>query len=280
MQIAFSPCPNDTFIFYHLLQNEAGFSPWKIESALEDVESLNQKAKTSHYPFTKLSFAAYFSVLESYILLNSGAALGRGCGPLVVKKKGNPLPLKEDSPVLVPGLLTTANLLLSLYRQTKQPVKPVRYEQIIPSLVSGNADFGVLIHEERFTYEGFGLEKVVDLGEFWEKETGFPIPLGAIVGKRSLPTSELKTMETSIRKSLEKAFNSSEKDKLLWDYVRANSQNKSDSVIRSHIELYVNSFSLDLGEEGREAIRTLHSKALKSGFLEPRTNSLPLFLGS
>ncbi len=278
MQIAFSPCPNDTFIFYHLLQKTNDISPFPVESALEDVESLNQKARTSFFPFTKLSFAAYFVVSNSYVLLNSGAALGRGCGPLIVKKKGNPKNLQSDSTVLIPGTLTTANLLLSLFRNSNEPVLPVRYEQIIPSLLAGRADFGVLIHEERFTYESLGLEKIVDLGEFWETETGFPIPLGAIVGKRSLPLSDLQGMEDSIRKSLELAYKTSDNNSKMWDYIRQHSQNKSDAVIRSHIELYVNDFSLDLGQEGREAILALRERALRAGFPIESTSEMPLFL--
>ncbi|TGN19725.1 1,4-dihydroxy-6-naphthoate synthase [Leptospira idonii] len=275
ISIAYSPCPNDTFLFYHLIRaNEDKTHP--VTEELWDVENLNEFAKLGKYPVTKLSFAAYFSVLEKYILLETGSALGRGCGPLVVRKKGNKTELKQNSDILVPGQLTTANLLLSLYTNGTQKSHPLRYDKIIPSLLNGDADLGVIIHEERFTYEERGLEKVVDLGEWWEEVTKLPIPLGAIAIRRDIPREDSIYFQNQLRKSLDLAYT---EPKEMFDYIRENSQNKEDSVIRSHIDLYVNDFTKNLGEEGHKAIHLLYEKAIQAGFLPPNKMNLPLFLG-
>ncbi|TGN14568.1 1,4-dihydroxy-6-naphthoate synthase [Leptospira ilyithenensis] len=274
ISIAYSPCPNDTFLFYHLVRDKS--QNQEVKEELWDVENLNEFAKLGKYPVTKISFAAYFSVIDKYILLETGSALGRGCGPLVVRKKGNKTELKEGSSILVPGQLTTANLLLSLYTNGTQVSKPLRYDKVIPSLLSGEADLGVIIHEERFTYEARGLEKVIDLGEWWETYTGSPIPLGAIAIRRDIPKEDAFLFQDRLRDSLKMAYT---EPKEMFDYIRENSQNKEDAVIRSHIDLYVNEYTKALGNEGHKAISSLYERAIAAGFLPKEKNGYPLFLG-
>lgn len=256
MKIAISPCPNDTFLFYFLQP--------AFELMFADVESLNQSAKERKFEITKLSFAALFHVLDDYVLLKSGSALGRGCGPLLVKRKGGPS-FDKSAPVLIPGKLTTANLLLSLYRDSIEPSIPMRYELIIPALQKGEADFGVVIHEERFTYLDKGLELVQDLGEAWENWTGLPIPLGAIAMQRKLGEDRALLMEESIKQSYDWAF-AHQSDLDLVRFIQNHSQNPDPNIISSHIGLYVNSHTRELGEEGKKAVRLLQSKAIETGF--------------
>ncbi len=275
ISIAYSPCPNDTFLFYHLVHGKVP-NYESVSEELWDVENLNEFAKLGKYPVTKISFAAYFSVIENYILLEIGSALGRGCGPMVVRKKGSSANLTSCKQILVPGLLTTANLLLSLYTEgTHEPI-PVRYDFIIPKLLSGESELGIIIHEERFTFESRGLEKVIDLGEWWESTSGLPIPLGAIAIRRNIERSAALAFQRSLQKSLEMAYTDSD---AMYRYIKENSQNKDDAVIRSHINLYVNEFTKSLGDEGHKAILYLREKAIKAGFLNESHSKLPLFLG-
>jgi predicted solute-binding protein len=274
ISIAYSPCPNDTFLFYNLVRGKIP-DHVNVTEELWDVENLNEFAKQGKYPVTKISFAAYFSVLEKYILLETGSALGRGCGPLVVRKKGSAARLETSKNILVPGLLTTANLLLSLHSNTNHPI-PTRYDYIIPKLLSGEAELGVIIHEERFTFEERGLEKVIDLGEWWETETGLPIPLGAIAIRRDIDRETALKFQDGLKKSLELAYQDSD---AMYRYIKENSQNKEDAVIKAHIELYVNSFTKSLGEEGHKAIQFLYERAVKAGFIKPNLTKLPFFLG-
>jgi len=275
ISIAYSPCPNDTFLFYNLVHgNVPGASDVKEE--LWDVENLNEFAKQGKFPVTKISFAAYFSVIEKYILLETGSALGRGCGPMVVRKKGSSATLLSGDPILVPGLLTTANLLLSLHTDGKQKTIPTRYDLIIPKLLSGEADLGVIIHEERFTYEQRGLERVIDLGEWWESETGLPIPLGAIAIRRDIERNLSLGFQSSLKKSLELAYQDSDS---MYRYIKENSQNKEDDVIKAHIDLYVNNFTMALGDEGQRAIRILYERAVTAGFVPACPANTPFFLG-
>lgn len=275
ISIAYSPCPNDTFLFYHLVHGKVPNSG-SVSEELWDVENLNEFAKLGKYPVTKISFAAYFSVMENYILLETGSALGRGCGPMVVKKKGSSANLSSSKQILVPGLLTTANLLLSLYTKGNHEPIPVRYDFIIPKLLSGESELGIIIHEERFTYESRGLEKVIDLGEWWESSTGLPIPLGAIAIRRDIERDVALAFQRSLQKSLEMAYTDSD---AMYHYIKENSQNKDDAVIRSHINLYVNEFTKSLGQEGHKAIHYLYERAIKAGFLKESQSRLPLFLG-
>lgn len=273
ISIAYSPCPNDTFLFYHLVRNTDPLFP--INEELYDVENLNEFALQGKFPVTKLSFAAYFMVMDKYILLETGSALGKGCGPLLVRKKGSSVTLGTAKKVYVPGLKTTANLLLSLFSKSTYEPTPKRYDEIIPSLLTDPSSVGVIIHEERFTFEERGLELIMDLGEEWEKDTGHLIPLGAIAIRRDIPKDAALRFQSKLRQSLEMAYG---EPKDMMDYIIENSQNKDLAVIKSHIGLYVNEYTQNLGSEGHKAIELLLERAIEAGFVKSPPK-LPLFLG-
>jgi len=268
LSLAYSPCPNDTFLFYHLVHSNLS-SNFQVKEELHDVEHLNQKAVQAFYDVTKLSFFAFFHVLENYILLNTGSALGRGCGPILVKKQGKKLSNANNKKILVPGLWTTANLLLNLYLQSNFEPIPVRYDLIINKLLNEEYELGVIIHEERFTYEKRGLEKVQDLGEFWEEKTSLPIPLGAIAIKRNLPEEIKAEFELTLRKSLDMAYAN---PKIPHDYIIKHSQEKDLQVVQNHIDLYVNQYTREIGEDGKQAVIRLLQEAQEVG-LVCRTDS-------
>lgn len=274
--LAYSPCPNDTFLFYHLVHSKLSDN-FEIQEELHDVEHLNQKAKENFYNITKLSFFAYFNVMQHYIILNSGSALGRGCGPILVKKKNKKVQNLKGNKILVPGLLTTANLLLNLFLNKNFEPIPVRYDLIISKLLEEEYEYGVLIHEERFTFEEKGLELVQDLGSFWEELTELPIPLGCIAIQRNLPHPIQKEFDDCLHKSLKLAYKAPE---IPMKYILQHSQVKDLSIVKNHISLYVNEFTENLGEEGKIAILKLYEETKKLDLL-PRTNrnsvELPLF---
>lgn len=264
LTLAYSPCPNDTFLFYYLIHGDIS-GKFSVKEELHDVEKLNQYSELGKFDVTKLSFFAYFHVIEGYSLLNSGSALGRGCGPLLVKKKGKDLQKVKGEKILVPGLKTTANLLLNVYLQKDFLPTPLRYDLIMDKILSEEFDLGVIIHEERFTYEERGLEKVVDLGDYWESLTGKPIPLGAIAVKRTTDIDLQKEFDKSLRKSLELAYQFPEKTR---KYILENSQVKDEAVVKSHIDLYVNEFTADIGDEGKDAVYALLEKAKSLGLVK------------
>ncbi|MCG6149515.1 1,4-dihydroxy-6-naphthoate synthase [Leptospira levettii] len=272
ISLAYSPCPNDTFLFYHLIRN----TDYPVKEELYDVENLNEFAFEGKFPVTKLSFAAFFHIIDKYILLETGSALGRGCGPLLVRKKNTNTNLENYQSLYIPGQLTTANLLLSLYTNGTHKPTALRYDEIIPKLLTEKNSLGVIIHEERFTYEERGLEKVVDLGEWWESSTGYPIPLGAIAIRRDIPREEALKFQSELQKSLKDAY---QEPKEMMDYIKENSQNKEDSVIKAHINLYVNEFTKSLGKEGHDAVAYLFQRAIEAGFIKKPTSNLSLFLG-
>lgn len=272
LTLAYSPCPNDTFLFYHLI-HEGISENFSVKEELHDVEKLNQYSELGTFDVTKLSFFAYFHVIEGYSLLNSGSALGRGCGPLLVKKKGKDLQKVKGEKILVPGLKTTANLLLNVYLQKDFQPTALRYDLIMDKILSEEFDLGVIIHEERFTYEERGLEKVVDLGDYWESLTGKPIPLGAIAVKRTRDIDLQKEFDKSLRKSLELAYQFPEKTR---NYILENSQVKDENVVKSHIDLYVNEFTKDIGDEGKDAVYALLEKAKSLGLVNE--NKLRMFV--
>jgi 1,4-dihydroxy-6-naphthoate synthase len=264
LTLAYSPCPNDTFLFYHLIHEDIS-QKFSVKEELHDVEKLNEYSEKNKFDVTKLSFFAYFHVIEGYSLLNSGSALGRGCGPLLVKKKGKDLKKVKGEKILVPGLKTTANLLLTVYLQKDFLPTPLRYDLIMDKILSEEFDLGVIIHEERFTYEERGLEKVIDLGDYWESLTGKPIPLGAIAVKRSTDIDLQKEFDKSLRKSLDLAYQFPEKTR---NYILQNSQVKDENVVKSHIDLYVNEFTKDIGDEGKDAVYALLEKAKSLGLVK------------
>lgn len=263
LTLSYSPCPNDTFIFHamtHCLIDTEGLSFRVIH---EDVETLNQNAVKGRYDITKLSTAAYAHLRGRYALLNSGAALGRGCGPLIVKRKGVDPEKIEKSEIAVPGLMTTAFALLSFYLGKKPETSVMGFEKIMPAIISGVVDFGVIIHEGRFTYKAAGLELVADLGEWWEKKIGLPIPLGCIAISKDLEIDYADKISRIIERSIRHAF---ENPDASMQYIKMHAQELEDSVIEQHIRLYVNDFSLGLGDEGLRAIDAFVDKGRDVGF--------------
>jgi 1,4-dihydroxy-6-naphthoate synthase len=242
---------------------------------LADIENLNAAALGGSAQVTKLSYHAYAYCIDRYVLLDAGSALGRSCGPLLISKR--PIAVDEVArgalTVAIPGKYTTANFLLGLAFPQARKTTEVLFSEIEPALIAGRFDAGVIIHENRFTYAARGLRKIIDLGEFWESETGAPIPLGGIVIDRAVPDDIKRAVNRVIRRSVEYGF--AHRDASL-PYVRAHAQEMSEDVMYKHIDLYVNDFSIDLGAEGRHAVRTLFERAIASGIIPaPRQ---PLFL--
>jgi len=278
LTIGFSTCPNDTFIFYALMNNKINHD-FNFTKTLDDVETLNKMAFDSELDITKLSFQAFGHLVDDYVLLRSGSALGKGCGPLLIsRQKCSPEELLStdrqgvDKKIAIPGKYTTAAMLLKLYnntvfadRQEYKNLVEMSFEKIMPAIKNGDVDAGVIIHESRFTYEKEGLAKIVDLGSWWEKTTGLPIPLGGIFAKRSLGKETILKIDSCIKKSVEYAFSHKEEP---MEYIKKYAQELSDDVIKQHIELYVNQFSIDLGEEGIEAVRHLLKKGYEKGIFE------------
>jgi len=260
--LGFSPCPNDTFIFDALVNKKIDTKGFEFEVVLEDVETLNQWALQGRLDITKLSFPAFFQSSDKYVLLNSGSALGKGVGPLLISKEvKDPTSKIEDLTVALPGVHTTANLLFSFAYPGALNKKFMVFSSIEEAVVSGKTDLGVIIHENRFTYQQKGLFKVRDLGEHWEEKMKAPIPLGAIAIKRESEAAAPE-IDALIRASLNYAFSNYP---FITDYVKQHSQEMSEIVMRQHIDLYVNNYSFDLGADGRQAIRTLHEVYRQSG---------------
>lgn len=269
MKLAYSPCPNDTYIFAALTNGLIAGAP-RVEAVLDDVESLNAAARRGRYELTKVSYGAIPFLLDRYRILSSGGALGRGCGPLLIarpRKDGN-VPelsaLSADTLIAVPGVMTTAFLLLRLALGRTPQYAEMRFDRIVDAVASGEVDAGLIIHESRFTYPQRGLRPIVDLGEWWESDSGTAIPLGAILARRDLDDTTTRDVEGAIRASL--AFARKSEGKII-DYVRAHASEMSDDVMRKHIGLYVNEFSDDLGEEGRKAVDALFARASAAGLI-------------
>lgn len=264
ISLGFSPCPNDTFAF-HALTHRLSASTGLLfdEPRLEDVETLNKLALDGLLDVTKVSYGVIPFILDRYTLLHSGGALGRGCGPLIVARDPDVASQLGNCRVAIPGRMTTANLLFRLFEPDAPEGIELPYDQIMPAVVSGDVDAGLIIHESRFTYSSHGLVKILDLGDWWERATGSPIPLGAIVAKRELGRM-IPVIDRAIRSSVEYAF---EHPSASADYVRAHAQEMSEEVTRQHIELYVNRYTVDLGEEGRTAITDLMERARSAGLL-------------
>ena len=255
LSLGFSPCPNDTFIFDALVNNKIDTGDLQFDPVLEDVETLNQWAMEGRLDITKLSYSVLPLVLDKYVLLNSGSALGRGVGPLLISNRQWTMGKGEVNNfiIAIPGEHTTAHMLFSLaYPDAKKKIF-LRYNEIEDFVLSGKG-LGVIIHENRFTYAEKGLHKITDLGDYWEKQTGNPIPLGGIVIKKDIAVSIKEKVDALIKKSIEYAYT---KYPELNDYIRSHSQEMSEEVMRKHIDLYVNDYSLDLGEEGKAAVKKL-----------------------
>jgi 1,4-dihydroxy-6-naphthoate synthase len=276
LTLGFSPCPNDTFIFDALVNSKIDTEGLEFETVLEDVETLNQWALQGKLDITKLSFPAFFQSLDDYVLLNAGSALGKGVGPLLVSKNEKATATEiADQSIAIPGFNTTANLLLSFAFPSALNKKEMIFSAIEDAVLSGKTDLGVIIHENRFTYHQKGLHKVMDLGENWEEKMKTPIPLGGIAISQSIKRSVSLKIDQLIRKSLEYAFANYP---LVTDYVKIHSQEMSEDVMRQHIDLYVNNYSIDLGSDGKQAITTLFSVFKEVINITDDNNEMPLFL--
>jgi 1,4-dihydroxy-6-naphthoate synthase len=265
LTLGYSPCPNDCFIFDALVHKKIDTQGLDFEVVLEDVETLNKNAFQTKLDVTKLSYHAFAYLTNTYSLLNSGSALGFNCGPLLIKRQNSELRTLNSELIAIPGRYTTANFLLSLaYPNAKNKVEMV-FSEIENAVLSKKADAGLIIHENRFTYQDKGLEKIIDLGEFWDALIKAPIPLGGIVVKKSIDIKLQRTIDELIKKSCEFAFENPES---CMDYVKAHAQEMSEEVMKKHIALYVNEFSVNLGELGRKAVNTLFSKAIEMGVIE------------
>lgn len=253
LTLGFSPCPNDTFIFDALVNNKIDTGDLQFETVLEDVQTLNQWALAGKLDCTKLSYGVLPLVLQHYAVLNSGSALGNGVGPLSISKENINLNEVIHQPIAIPGENTTAHLLFSLAFPLAKNKIFLRYDEI-ENFVLANKGLGVIIHENRFTYADKGLHKVIDLGDYWEKETGNPIPLGGIVIKKEIDPLLQQRVDLLIKQSIEYAFSNYPQ---LNDYIRSHSQEMSEEVMRKHIDLYVNNYSVQLGTNGKAAIKKL-----------------------
>ncbi len=273
LTLAYSPCPNDTYIFAAWTR---GMLPdaEPVAVVLDDVEALNEAARGARFALTKVSYGAIPFLLRDYRILRAGGALGRGCGPLVVAKArpGGSVPALEDfdahTRIAIPGTMTTAYLLLRLALRAPIEIVPMRFDRIARAVASGEVEAGLIIHESRFTYRDSGLTAVVDLGEWWERETGRPIPLGAILARRDVATEAAQRIDATIRASLAYARAN---DARVAPYVREHAFEMNEDVMRAHIALYVNDYSIDLGDEGIAAIDNLFKLAAAAGLIPAGT---------
>ncbi len=268
LSLGFSPCPNDTFIFDALVNNKIDTEGFEFEIFLADVETLNQWALQGKLDITKLSFPAFFSSLENYTLLNAGSAVGKGVGPLLISDARHEISDAEidQASIALPGANTTANLLFSLAYPEAKDKRFMLFSAIEDALINKEVDLGVIIHENRFTYYEKGLHKVKDLGEYWEQKMALPLPLGGIAINQSIKRTAAMKINGLIRRSIDFAFSNYP---VLADYVRQHAQEMNEDVMRQHIELYVNDYSLELGDEGRLAIQSLYQVFLELNNEEP-----------
>jgi 1,4-dihydroxy-6-naphthoate synthase len=255
LTLGFSPCPNDTFIFEKLLS--AKFSDeFTFEPVIADVEELNRKAFAEELDITKLSFHTWLHLQDKYDLLNSGSALGRGCGPVLIAKKEISVLEIDNCSIAIPGKFTTANFLLSVRFPNLKNKKEMLFSSIEDAVINGDVDAGLIIHENRFTYQQKGLIKIMDMGEWWETHTQCAIPLGGIVIHKRLGKSTKNKIDALLKQSVEWAMSHKP---FISDFVKRHSQTMHEDVMRQHIDLYVNKFTIDLGDEGKKAIDTMKS---------------------
>jgi 1,4-dihydroxy-6-naphthoate synthase len=270
IKIGISPCPNDTFIFEAIYNKRIDLQGLEFDFILEDVEYLNKAAIKGEIEVTKLSYFAFSKITENYQILNSGGALGSNCGPLLVSAQSGYIP-DAKSKVAIPGINTTANFLLSLAWPDVQNKHEVMFSSIEESVLSGEYNLGLIIHESRFTYASKGLIKVMDLGMFWEERTKSPIPLGCIAVKRNLSNDLKKKIDTIVRSSVQYAFEHPQDSK---QFIKSHSQELSDEVISAHIELYVNDYSINLGTKGRQGVNTFFAELINNNYIRHFDNSI------
>ena len=283
LTLGFSPCPNDCFIFDALIHKKIDTDGLEFEVVMTDVEDLNKHAFSNKINITKLSYHAFMHLVNNYVLLDAGSALGFGCGPLLICKMENGKWKMGDetssishltpsiNTVAIPGKNTTANFLFSLAFPQIKNKKEMKFSEIEDAVLKHEVDAGVIIHENRFTYEQKGLKKIIDLGEYWEKLTNSPIPLGGIVAQRSMDIETTKKVNKLIRKSVEYAFAN---PKASLSFVKEHAQEMSEEVMYKHIDLYVNKFSINLGIEGRKAVETMFKKGIEVGIIKQTSQKI------
>jgi 1,4-dihydroxy-6-naphthoate synthase len=266
LSLGFSPCPNDCFMFDAIVHKRIDLEGLDFTERLADVEALNKSAFAGEADVTKLSYHAYAYCAANYVLLDAGSALGRNCGPLLISKRSiaNEEIAAGQLKIAIPGKYTTANFLLGLAFPAATNKTELVFSAIESALLTDVYDAGLIIHENRFTYEAKGLKKIIDLGEFWESETSTPIPLGGIVINRALPDEVKQRVNRVLRRSVEYAFANRAAS---LPYVRAHAQEMSEDVMYKHIDLYVNEYSVDLGAEGRRAVELLFERARATGVI-------------
>ena len=291
LKLNISTCPNDTFMFDALINNKLDYNKDKtfednFDLQLLDIEELNLRVEKNIPDISKVSFFALFNNLKNYVILKSGSALGRNCGPLIIRnnstKNENDLIQSitdlKNKRIAIPGRNTTAFLLFSIFVGKENletlDMQEELFSDIMPKVESGKYDAGLIIHESRFTYKDLGLKLVDDLGILWENETGLPLPLGAICAKRELGGKKILFYENEIKKSIKYAFNNPNSSK---KFIHNYAQEMENSVLQSHIDLYVNEYSLDLGKEGTNAIQTLFKYAIELGFVKKNETDFNLF---
>ncbi|MHB8766582.1 MAG: 1,4-dihydroxy-6-naphthoate synthase [Deferrisomatales bacterium] len=271
LEVGYSPCPNDTFLFYAAVHGRVYTEGYRFDPVLADVETLNRWALEGRLAMTKASYAVVGRVRPRYWCLRSGGALGRGCGPLVVTRRAAPFAEVCRGRLAVPGLHTTASLLLELRAGGPVDLLPMVFHEIMPAVARGEVDAGVIIHEGRFTYASHGLVAVEDLGAWWEADTGLPLPLGGILLRRDLPGVDPVAVQRVLRRSVEYALGRPEEP---LEYARRHAQELDEAVLRQHIGLYVNELSADLGAEGVRAVETLLARGAAVGIFPARGGAL------
>jgi 1,4-dihydroxy-6-naphthoate synthase len=276
LTLGYSSCPNDTFIFYALVHGKVIPRGIALREILADVETLNLMAQRAELDVSKVSYHAFGLLREKYCLLRSGGALGKGCGPLIVAQEEFTMNDLKERTIAIPGRLTTAFLLLQIFDSSfGRNVRVMPFDKIIGSVCNGEVDAGLIIHESRFTYQKAGLKQIIDLGDWWERETGLPVPLGGIIAKRDLGEKVIRSIEKLISQSIEYAFAHRDETR---SYVREHAQEIDDVTIEKHIDLYVTGYSLDIGEDGTRAVHELFKRAENKGIFEKSTK--PLFSAS
>ncbi len=271
LSLGFSPCPNDTFIFDAMIHHKIDTEGLEFDVIMEDVEQLNQRAFSENIDITKLSFHAFAYLSEKYALLNSGSALGNNCGPLLIAKKMIATDEIANAKIAIPGQFTTANLLLKLAFPDHSNKVEMIFSKIEDAVLNESVDAGLIIHENRFTFPAKGLVKIMDLGEFWESATGHPIPLGGIVVKRTLPRTLQQKIDRVLEKSVLFAMGQPEQT---MDFVSLHAQEMNREVMRNHIRLYVNKYTIELGTKGKAAVQQLFEKCKNLGLLKTPSNEI------
>jgi 1,4-dihydroxy-6-naphthoate synthase len=264
ISLGFSTCPNDTFIFDAMVHHKIDTENLEFDVVLGDVEELNSKALQNELDVTKISYHAFSKIAHNYLLLDSGSALGYRNGPLLISKRKIYSDELNDVKIAIPGVNTTANLLLSIAFPNAKNKKELLFSDIEDAILDNEVDAGLIIHENRFTYEKKGLKKIIDLGEYWEKETGLPIPLGGIAVSRNLNHNQQLKINRVLKRSVEYAFAN---PKSAYPYIKQYAKEMDEDVLYKHIELYVNNFTIELGTHGRKAIEILYEKAISLGVL-------------